>query len=193
MKTIKTANTFHPVIDLIKNRWSPRSFFQEEIEQNDLDTILEAASWAPSANNEQPWHYIYAHRGTEGYETIKSALNPSNIAWAKDAGVLIAAIARKTFAANDVTNRSAMHDLGMANSNLLLQALSMNIYGHLIGGFNNEKLTADLALTTDQDVVCVIALGFLDVPEKLEEPLRGRETAARQRKALEEFTTHLSS
>jgi nitroreductase len=192
MKTIKTAHTFHPVIDLIKNRWSPRSFFQEEIEQNDLDTILEAASWAPSANNEQPWYYIYAHRGTAGYETLKSALVPANAAWAKDAAVLIAAVARKTFAANEMPNRSAMHDLGMANANLLLQALSMNIYGHLMGGFDREKLTVDLGLTTDQDAVCIIALGFIDVPEKLEEPLRTRETQARQRKALEEFTTRLS-
>lgn len=192
MKTVKTAHTFHPVIDLIKNRWSPRSFFQEEIEQNDLNTILEAASWAPSANNEQPWHYIYAHRGSAGYETLKNALAPANAAWAKDAAVLIAAIARKTFAANDTANRSAMHDLGLANAHLLLQASSMNIYGHLMGGFDREKLTADLGLTTDQDAVCLIALGFLDVPEKLEEPLRSRETQARQRKALEEITTHLS-
>lgn len=192
MKTIKTANTFHPVIDLIKDRWSPRSFFQEEIEQNDLDTILEAASWAPSANNEQPWHYIYAHRGTPGYDTLKSCLAPSNRVWAKDAGVLIAAIVRKTFTATEKENRTAMHDLGMANANLILQALTMNIYGHLMGGFDKEKLTADLGLTTDQEPVCMIALGFLDVPEKLEEPLRTRETQVRQRKALEEFTTHLS-
>lgn len=192
MKNIKTAHTYHPVIDLIKNRWSPRSYFQEEIEQNDLDTILEAASWAPSANNEQPWQYIYAHRGTAGFDVLKSALNPANAAWAKDASVLIAAVARKTFAANEMPNRSAMHDLGMANANLLLQALTMNIYGHLIGGFDREKLTADLGLTTDQDAVCMIALGFLDVPEKLEEPLRTRETQARQRKAIEEFSTRLS-
>ncbi len=192
MKTIKTANTFHPVIDLIKNRWSPRSFFQEEIEQNDLDTILEAASWAPSANNEQPWHYIYAHRGTAGYETLKSCLVPTNAAWAKDAGVLIATIARKTFAATEKENKTAMHDVGMANTNLVLQALSMNIYAHLMGGFDREKLTADLGLTTDQEPVCLIALGFLDVAEKLDEPLRTRETAVRQRKALEEITTHLS-
>ncbi|MDB5255939.1 MAG: nitroreductase [Chitinophagaceae bacterium] len=191
MSNIKIANTFHPVIDLIKNRWSPRSFFQEEIEQNDLDTILEAASWAPSANNEQPWQYIYAHRGTAGYETLKSCLVPANAAWAKDASVLVAAIARKTFALTDKENRTAMHDVGMANANLLLQALSLNIYGHLLGGFDIEKLTADLGLTTDQEPVCMIALGFLDVPEKLEEPLLTRETQARQRKALEEFTTQL--
>lgn len=192
MKTIKTAETFHPVIDLIKNRWSPRSFFQEEIEQNDLDTILEAASWAASANNEQPWHYVYAHRGTEGYETLKSSLVASNAAWAKDASVLVASIVRKTFTATGKENRTAMHDVGMANANLVLQALTMNIYAHLMGGFDREKLSADLGLTADQEPVCVMALGFLDIPEKLEEPLRTRETQVRQRKALEEITTHLS-
>lgn len=192
MSHIKIANTFHPVIDLIKNRWSPRSFFQEEIEQNDLDTILEAASWAPSANNEQPWQYICAHRGTQGFETLKSCLVPANAAWAKDASVLIAAITRKTFSATAKENRTAMHDLGMANAQLLLQALSMNIYGHLMAGFDREKLIADLSLTTDQDPVCVIALGFLDVAEKLDEPLLTREKQVRQRKALENFTTYLS-
>ena len=192
MSKIKIANTFHPVIDLIKNRWSPRSFFQEEIEQNDLDAILEAASWAPSANNEQPWQYIYAHRGSEGFETLKSCLAPTNAAWAKDASVLLASISRKTFSLTDKENRTAMHDVGMANANLIMQALSMNIYGHFMGGFDKEKLTADLGLTTHQEPVCMIALGFLDVAEKLEEPLLSREIQVRQRKALEEFTTHLS-
>ncbi|MDB5272855.1 MAG: nitroreductase [Chitinophagaceae bacterium] len=191
MSTIKTAQTQHPVLDLIKKRWSPRSFFQEEMEQADLDTILEAASWAASANNEQPWQYVYAHRGTEGYETLKSCLNPMNQTWAKDSAVLIAAIARKTFASGD-DNKWALHDLGMANAQLLLQALSMNIYGHPMAGFNREKLSELLSLNEQQEAVCMIALGFLDIPDKLDEPLRSRETQVRQRKPLTAFTTLLS-
>ncbi|HSZ71435.1 MAG TPA: nitroreductase family protein [Cytophagaceae bacterium] len=191
MHSVKKATTHHPVIDLIKNRWSPRSFFQEEIEQEDLDTLLEAASWAASANNEQPWQYIYAHRGTEGYETIKSCLAPFNASWAKDAGVLMATIVQKNYTATQKDNRTAMHDVGMANANLLLQAVSMNIYGHPMGGFDLEKLHAVLNLKEDQDIACVIALGYLDIPDKLEEILRIRETQSRQRKALAEFTKRL--
>jgi nitroreductase len=192
MKHIKVANTSHPVLEWIKNRWSPRSFFQEEIEQSDLDTILEAASWAASANNEQPWHYVYAHRGTSGYENLLETLNPSNAVWAKDAAVLVAAIANTKFSVTGKENVAAFHDVGMANAQLLLQALSMNIYGHPMGGFDKIKLAERLHLAEDQVPVCMIALGFLDVPEKLEEPLRTRETQVRQRKSIQEISTQLS-
>lgn len=191
MKHIKIANTQYPVIDVIKNRWSARSFMQEEIEQKDLDTILEAASWAASAMNEQPWHYIYAHRGSTGFETIKNALMPGNTPWAKDASVLLVAVVHKTHASNGKPNATALHDLGLANANLLLQATSMNIYGHIMGGFDAHKITTSLSLDEDLQPVCVIALGFLDVPEKLEEPYRSRELQARERKPLEAFTTQL--
>jgi len=191
MAHIKIAQTQTPVIDLIKNRWSPRSFMQEEIEQADIDTLLEAASWAPSANNEQPWQYIYAQRGTAGFDLIKNCLNGANASWAKDASVLLVSIARKTFAGNQQENHSAMHDLGMSNMYLLTQALSMNIYGHMMGGFDKPKLTEALGLNSDQEIACVMALGFLDIPEKLEEPFKGRETSARSRKPSSDFAKQL--
>jgi nitroreductase len=188
---IKTAQTNYPVIDLIKNRWSPRSFMQEEIDQKDVNTLLEAASWAPSAMNEQPWEYIYAHRGTAGFETLKNCLLPGNSSWAKDAAVLLVSMARITHTANQKTNVSALHDVGMANAQLMLQAQAMNIYGHMMGGFDQEKLRSALSLQEHQQAIGVIALGYLDVPDKLEEPFKTREQQARQRKSLEEFSKEL--
>jgi nitroreductase len=190
---IKTAQTQYPVIDLIKNRWSPRSFMQEEIDQKDVNTLLEAASWAPSAMNEQPWEYIYAHRGTAGFETLKNCLLPGNSPWAKDAAVLLVSMARTMYTANQKINASALHDVGMANAQLLLQAQAMNIYGHMMGGFDQEKLRSALSLQEHQQAICVIALGYLDIPEKLEEPFKTRELQARQRKSLQEIAKELAS
>jgi len=192
MDTIKTAQTLFPVLDLIKNRWSARSFMQEEIEQHDLDTVIEAASWAPSAMNEQPWEYIYAHRGTAGFDVLANCLLAGNFPWAKEAAVLVVSIARTVYASNQKQNTVALHDVGLANAYLILQAQSMNIYSHMMGGFDAEKLKLALDLNDQQKAICVIALGYLDIPEKLEEPFKGRETQARSRKSLREFSTQLS-
>ncbi len=191
MSTIKIAQTIHPVLDLIRNRWSPRSFMQEEIEQKDLETLLEAASWAPSAVNEQPWEYIYAHRGSVGFETIKNCLLPGNASWAKAAAVLLVSVARTVYTANQKENTAALHDVGMANAQLLLQAQSMNIYGHIMGGVDREKLIFTLGLNAQQYAIGVIALGYLDIPDKLEEPFKTRELQPRQRKFLNEFSRSL--
>jgi nitroreductase len=164
---------------------------QEEIDQKDVDTLLEAASWAPSAMNEQPWEYVYAHRGTRGFEMLKNSLLPGNSPWAKEAAVLLVSIARTIYTANQKTNASALHDVGMANAQLILQAQSMNIYGHMMGGFDQEKLRSVLSLSDQQQAICVIALGYLDIPEKLEEPFKARELQARQRKSLNEFSKSL--
>jgi nitroreductase len=188
---IKDATTHYPVIDLIRKRWSARSFSDKNISENDLKTILEAASWAPSANNEQPWQYFYSFQGNDGFQKLWECLLPGNQPWTKKASVLIAAVARKTYAANQKDNPVAIHDLGMANAQLFLQALSMNIYGHPMAGFDKGKLSSLLKLNDQQEAVCMIALGYLDDPEKLEEPFKTRELSPRQRKPLEEFATKL--
>ncbi|WP_159470112.1 nitroreductase family protein [Dyadobacter sp. 3J3] len=187
MSHIKIANTEHNVLDLIKNRWSPRSFSDKVIPENDLHTILEAAGWAASANNEQPWQYYYASKGNDGFVQIAESLFGGNKPWAQNSDVLIVAVARKTFEANQTENGAAMHDLGMANAHLLLQASALNIYGHMMGGFDRTKISETLGLTENQLPVAIIALGYLDDAEKLEEPFKSRELAARVRKPLNEF------
>lgn len=188
MKTInKVALTAYPVADIIRERWSPRAFSERVVTETDMNTIFEAASWAASANNEQPWEYVYALQGTKGFEHLWECLMPGNKPWTKNAAVLIAAIARNTFASNGKPNNTAQHDLGMANANLFLQAVSMGIYCHPMAGFVKEKLRETVDLKPDQDPVCMIAMGYLGDPETLEEPFRSREFTPRSRKKTAEF------
>lgn len=184
---IKTATTQHPVIDLIKNRWSARAFSEQALTQEEIETILEAASWAPSANNEQPWEFYYAHKNTEGFDTIFNCLMDGNKPWAKNAAALVVTVARTTFAANEKNNPNAAHDVGLATATLLLQATAMDIYCHPMGGFHKDMLKEALKFSDTQSPICVIALGRLDSPETLEEPFKTREITPRSRKPLSEI------
>ena len=190
---IKHAITQFPVLDLIKQRWSARSFSPKQITADEIHTILEAASWAPSANNEQPWEFHYALKGTAGFDIIWNCLMPGNQPWNRNAAGFIVTIAHKTFAANDKPNAYAEHDLGLATSYLLLQASSMGIYTHPMAGIDKVKLSEALHLTENQAPLCIIALGYLDDAEKLEEPFKARELMARTRKPLSEIAKLVSS
>ncbi|NOT36925.1 MAG: nitroreductase family protein [Saprospiraceae bacterium] len=190
-KLIKVANTIQPVLELIKQRWSARSFNKQAISQEEFHTIMEAATWAASANNEQPWMYYYAHNNTESFSKLWECLVDGNKPWTKSASVLMIACVRKTFEKTGKNNGSAEHDLGMASSQLLLQATSMNIYGHIMGGF--DRIKAKELLNLDDNIVPVnmIALGYLAEADQLEEPYRTRELTGRNRKKVEEFSFEL--
>ncbi|MVT08525.1 nitroreductase family protein [Chitinophaga tropicalis] len=191
MSPIKIASTQHPVIDLIKNRWSPRSFSTQTISQESLQTILEAGSWAPSANNQQPWRFIYGYRGTPGFDKIVAALAPGNQPWAKNAAVLVAAVGVKELPDTQQKNHYYMYDTGLATSFILLQAQSMGIYAHVMGGFNKQHLAEEAAIPSNEEPVVVIALGYADDAEKLEEPYKTRELTPRNRKPLDVISAEL--
>lgn len=184
----KKANTTYPVIDLIRERWSPRSFREDPLSENDMNTILEAASWSFSSSNLQPWHYLYAHRGTKGFGKILGCLTVSNQSWAKNAAVLMVGLTRLERSPGK-PNPKARHDLGAANMLLILQARSMNIYGHPMGGYDPDKVyeTLDVDPSVYEPVVC-IALGCLGDPDQLEESRREEERAARTRKSIGEIS-----
>jgi nitroreductase len=184
---IKHATTQYPVLELIKQRWSARSFSPKEISTESMLTILEAASWAASANNEQPWEFQYALKGTPGFDLIWNCLMPGNQPWNKKAAAFIVTIARNTFGATGKPNTYATHDVGLATSHILLQASSMDIFTHPMAGFEKDKLSEALGLTENQTPICVVALGYLDDAEKLEEPFKGRELTPRTRKPLSEI------
>ena len=188
---IKHATTLYPVLDLIKERWSARSFSLKAITTKEVYPILEAESQAPSANNEQPWEFYYALKGSTGFDTIWSCLITRNQPWNKNAVGFIVTIARKIVDGNDKPNAYAEHDLGLATSNLLLQASSMGIFTHSMAGIDKVKLIESLHLNHNQSPLCVIALGYLDDAEKLEEPFKGRELTERVRKPLSEIVKEL--
>jgi len=187
MNQVKIAKNDYPIIELLKNRWSPRAFSHQAISQDDINSIFEAARWAASANNEQPWQYRYAKNGEEGFTKLWECLMPGNQPWAKNAAALVAVIARKTFEATQKDNYYALHDTGMATAQLMIQALSVGIHSHVMAGVDKTKLKETLLLTDDQIPVCMVALGYPDSPETLEEPFKTRELTERTRKQVAEF------
>lgn len=185
IKTPKTENAVHP---LLLKRWSARSFSSKPLSKKDLNTLFEAASWAPSSMNEQPWEFWYVTRSeSEKFDLFLNCLMEGNKSWAKNAHTLILNLAHKNFKKTGQYNRHYLYDCGAANTNLLLQAAELDIYGHLMGGFHMEKTIQDLSIPEGLEPVCFIALGYLDAPEKLEEPFLTRELTARTRKGLGEF------
>jgi nitroreductase len=188
---MKEAKTTYPVIDLIKNRWSPRSFAAKPISNEQMKTILEAGTWAFSANNSQPWHFIYGHNGTDGFTTLLNCLNPGNQLWAKNAAVLVAVLANKKFD-NGSENKIAKHDVGAANATMAIQAISIGIYSHVMGGYDAAKAIELIKIdANEKEPVVFIAFGFKDEADKLEEPFKSRELTERTRKPFNEISTML--
>ncbi|SNC68351.1 Nitroreductase [Hymenobacter gelipurpurascens] len=179
---MKTAVTAYPIQESISKRWSPRSFAQQPVDPETLNQVFEAASWAPSAMNEQPWRYIYAHKSDqESFQKMVDCLLPGNQPWAKNAPVLILALA-KTHYDNGTPNGAALHDLGMANANLITEATALGLHGHFMGGFDQAKTRELFELPESLQPVVIIALGYIGEAEQLEEPFLSREKAPRQRK-----------
>ena len=184
---IKAAHTQFGVAPFITKRFSPRAFSEESISPEVINALFEAASWAPSANNEQPWMYYFAHKNTEGFEKLAECLMPGNHIWAQHAAALVVTVARKTFEGNGNSNGAAEHDLGMANATLLLQAAALEVFGHPMGGFFKDKAADVLGLEGNSAPICMLALGYLGSPEQLDEPFKARELSGRNRKPLEAF------
>ena len=184
----KPADNHHPIHELIKERWSPRAFAAKPVESEKLLSLLEAARWAASSMNEQPWHFIIATKdqGAE-YEKLLNCLFEGNQAWAAQAPVLLLTVAKTFFARNDRENGSALHDLGLAMGNMALQATSLGLYLHMMGGFDNDKARATFNIPERFQPVTLVAIGYLDKPDTLPDTLRDRELAPRTRRSLAEF------
>jgi len=181
------TTTTYPVHELIRQRWSPRAFSAQPVAPEALEQVLEAASWAASAMNEQPWRYIYAHKSdTEAFNRLLSCLLPGNQGWAKHAPVLVLSLV-KTHYDNGNLNRTAMHDVGSANATMFLEATALGLHGHIMGGFDMDRTRETFNLPEGLEPVVFIALGYVGAAEQLEEPFRSRETAPRKRKPLAEF------
>jgi nitroreductase len=182
---IKIPNTQGPVMDAIKNRWSPRSFAERTISAADMETIIEAGCWAFSASNEQPWRFVVAHRGTPLFSLMWGLLAPGNQVWCKDAAVLMLTMVQ-TKMGNGNLNPWAQHDLGAANFAMTLQANSMDIYNHVMAGFDKARSIPELELPADIEPIAMLAFGYVDAPDKLPEPFLARELAPRSRKSVAE-------
>jgi len=184
---IKSASPDHEILELIKERWSPRAFSSRRPDIETLNRLFEAARWAASSDNEQPWRYLVA-RAEDGdrHETLASCLFPGN-AWARKAPVLAMSIAARNFAKTGKLNRVALHDVGAASALLTLQGMSMGVFVHQMAGFDTEKARQVCQIPPDYDPVAMMALGYPGDPESLSEPLRTRELSPRERRLVREF------
>ena len=138
--SVKRATTDHPVHEMIASRWSPYAFADRKVGREDLRSIFEAARWAPSSYNEQPWSYIVATKDDPGeYERLLSCLVEANQGWANAAPVLALGIARTLFTRNDKPNAAAKHDLGAASAHLTFEATSRGLSVHQMIGIVPER------------------------------------------------------
>lgn len=188
----KIPTTHGPVMEALKNRWSPRSFSEQPISPEDMDTMIEAATWAFSSANEQPWRYAIAHSGSPLFDQFFQFLLPGNQLWCKNAAVLLVCMVETLSMRDGKPNFWAQHDLGAANFALMLQANALGVYGHVLGGFDRERAKRELELPTTVEPIAMMALGYLDVPEKLQEPFLTRELTPRTRKAVAEVVLRRS-
>jgi nitroreductase len=178
----------HELHPLLQRRWSPRAFSAQPVEEEKLLTLLEAARWAASANNGQPWRFIYAAKEqVERYSKLFECLNERNQSWAKTAPALIMTLVKTHFEQSGQPNKWALHDLGLAVGNLTTQASALDLYVHNMAGFSAEKARELFNLPPDVEPVTMIAVGYLGDPEHLPEPLKERELAQQQRKTIEEL------
>ena len=185
---LKKAATVHDVLPIIQHRWSPRSFSDREVAPADLARVFEAARWAASSFNEQPWRFLVGARNSVTYKKIFDCLMPFNQGWAGSAPVLILGTTNTKFSHNDAPNRVALYDLGAASSYLTLQAAALGLATHQMGGFDEAAARKAFEIHEDFAIGAVIALGYQGEPAALtNEQMLAQEVAPRQRKHLKDF------
>ncbi|MBV8115126.1 MAG: nitroreductase family protein [Silvibacterium sp.] len=187
IEKLKHAPAVPGVIEVILERWSPRAFSAKPVSREHLRKIFEAARWAASSYNEQPWRFIVGHKGDPTYQKIFESLVAFNQSWAASAPVLILSAASKTFAHNGAPNRFAIHDTGAATAFIALQATALGLHTHSMAGFDPDKARAAFDIPDSYHIGAVTALGHLGDADNLPEGLLERELAPRDRKALSEI------
>ncbi len=185
---LKRAPEVKGIIPEILHRWSPRSFSDRPVSPADLKTIFEAARWAASSFNEQPWRFLLGTRGSETYNKIFGSLGEFNQMWAKTAPILILGAARTRFSHNESDNAVAFYDLGAAAATLCYQATALGLHTHQMAGFDRNIARNSFAIPDDFILGAVIALGYQGEPSALTIPqMLQQEVGPRQRKPLSEI------
>lgn len=183
----KRARADHRILDILADRWSPRAWQDRPVEDEKLRSLFEAARWAPSSMNEQPWRFLVARRHADPtWEDLLASLHPGNQAWAKAAPVLALGITRDAFTRNDRPNAHARHDLGLATATLTAQAMALGLHVHPMGGILPDEARLRFGIPAEFDVVTGLAIGYLGPPDSLEERFRASEIEPRTRRPLAE-------
>lgn len=182
-----TANDY-PIHELLRQRWSPRSFSERPVPVDVLRSLFEAARWAASCFNDQPWAYIVAtNDDAEGFARMASVLVEGNMTWASRAPVLALSVARSNFHHNNTPNRHAFHDVGAASASLTIEATERGLAVHQMGGFFVDRAREVFQIPVAWEPVAAMAMGYPGEVDTLPEKLRERELAPRTRKPLTEM------
>lgn len=184
----KRAETTYPIDDILASRWSPRAFADRAIPPDVLGSLFEAARWAPSSRNLQPWRFVIAarHRDNDGFARILSTLVGANKSWAKNASVLLVAVTEPNPEATPGPNTYAYYDVGQAMAHLTVQATACGLYLHQMGGFRKEMASELLEIPDNFEPVVSAAIGYLAEPSTLSQTMQKREVAPRSRNPLAE-------
>lgn len=185
-QTINTRKVQFPVNEIFPNRWSPRAMSGESIREDELFTLFEAARWAPSSFNNQPWRFIYAKRNTDSWTTIFDLMGEFNQSWTKEAAALMVVVSKNNFDHNGKLSKTHSFDTGAAWQNLALQASLMGLVAHGMEGFDYEKAKRELHIPDDYTVEAMIAIGKPGKKENLPAALQEREQPS-DRKPVSSF------
>lgn len=185
----KMANTSFNIHPLIKGRWSPRAFSHRMPPQEEILRLLEAARWAPSSYNEQPWRFIVGSKdNAENYNKVLQCLNESNRQWASNAPVLMLVCAKKHFSHSGKENRHYKYDCGAAMANLCLQASADDLYVHQMAGILPARAVELFHVPDEFEVITGVAVGYLGDADMLNEKHQRSERSERHRKQLQEIS-----
>lgn len=188
MRHIKQSSPDHPIHELIASRWSPYAFADRPVSDDDLRSLFEAARWAASSYNEQPWSYIVATKAdSQAFELLHSCLVEGNQPWSKLAPVLAIGCSSLQFTKNGKPNAAALHDLGLASATLTLEATSRGLFVHQMIGILPEKVRTIYQVPQGVQPLTALAIGYAGDPSLLPESYRPRDLSPRQRKPLSEF------
>ena len=186
--TIKNATTDHPILKLLAERWSPYGFDDRPVPEADLRSLFEAARWAASSYNEQPWNYLVATKENPvEFGRMLGCLVEANQTWAKAAPVLVLGVVSLQFARNNTDNRAAVHDLGLAAGNLVVEATARGLSVHQMIGILPDKARETYQIPKHFEAWTAMAIGYQAAPEKLPDALKDRDLTPRQRKRLSKF------
>ncbi|MBI5383329.1 MAG: nitroreductase family protein [Verrucomicrobia bacterium] len=185
---IKQAATDHPILGLLAERWSPCGFEDRPVPEADLRSLFEAARWAASSYNEQPWNYLVATKeNVTEFGRLLSCLVEANQAWAKAAPVLVLGVVSLRFARNQKDNRAAVHDLGLAAGNLVVEATARGLSVHQMIGLLPDKAREVYQIPEHFEAWTAMAIGYKADPATLPDALKERDLSPRQRKPLSKF------
>jgi len=183
----KPANNTYPILEAFKQRWSPRAYSDKPVEPEKVKSLLEAARWAPSAFNEQPWRFIVGIKGERTWHMIMETLVEWNRQWAAKAPVLVINLGKKTSSYNGKPNATYAYDTGQAVAMMVTEAVNQGLIGHQMSGFDAAKASELFNISDDFQPISVSAFGYYGDPEMLPADMKKTESKPRERKTIDEM------